>query len=202
MRHATRERSPATSRDADSSVFYGRAERAWHPRQMAQLSARLRLTRWPRVRAGRGVVLGRGVRFDVAPAAEVVLGDGCSLGERARVIVRGGRVELGPGVAIGERVTIVAHAGVTIGAGAVLEAGAVIVDFNHVFDDVEQPIRLQPLQRAAVEVGAGARIGLGASILAGVCIGDRATVGPHAVVTADVPADVAVEGVPARPALD
>ena len=169
---------------------------------MAQLPARLRLARWPRVRAGRGVVLGSGVRFDVAPATEVVLGDDCLLGECTRVVVRGGRVQLGPAVAIGERVTIVAHAGVTIGAGALLEAGAVIVDFNHVFDDVEQPIRLQPLQCAAVVVGAGARIGFGASILAGVCVGDRATVGPHAVVTADVPAGVAVEGVPARPTLD
>lgn len=169
---------------------------------MALLPARLRLARWPRVRAGRGVVLGTGVRFDVAREAEVVLAEGCSLGERARVIVRSGRVHVGPGVAIGERVTIVAHAGVTIGAGAVLEEGAVIVDFNHVFDDVEQPIRLQPLQSAPVVVGAGARIGLGASILAGVCIGDRATVGPHAVVTADVPPGVAVEGVPARASLD
>jgi len=166
---------------------------------MALLPARLRLARWPRVRAGRGLVLGRRVRFDVAPAAEVVLGDDCSLGERTRVVVRGGRVQLGPAVTIGERVTIVAHAGVTVGAGTVLEDGAAIVDFNHVFDDVEQPIRLQPLQCAPVVVGAGARIGLGASILAGVCVGDHATVGPHAVVTADVPAGVAVEGVPARP---
>ena len=150
------------------------------------------------MRAGRSVVLGRAVRFDVAPAAEVVLGDGCSLGARTRVIVRSGRVRLGPGVTIGERVTIVAHAGVTIGAGAVLEEGAAIVDFNHVFDDVERPIRLQSLQSAAVTVGAGARIGLGASILAGVSVGERARVGPHAVVTSDVPAGVAVEGVPAR----
>ena len=166
---------------------------------MALLPVRLRLARQPRVHAGRGVVLGRHVRFEVSPGAEVALGDGCALGARARILARGGRVRLGPGVTIGERVTIVVHAGVTIGAGAALEEGAVIVDFNHAFDDVEQPIRLQPLRCAAVTIGAGARIGLGASILAGVCVGDRATVGPHAVVTTDVPAGVVVGGVPARP---
>ena len=160
---------------------------------------RLRLALVPRVRAGHGVALGRDVRFDVAPGAQVVLGDGCSLDERTRVIVRGGRVRLGAGAILGERVTIVAHAGVTIGPRAVLGEGAGIVDCNHAFDDVELPIRLQPLRAAPVTIGADARIGLGASILPGVSVGDGALVGPGAVVTADVPAGGAVEGVPARP---
>jgi serine O-acetyltransferase len=50
-----------------------------------------------------------------------------------------------------------------------------------------------------VTIGAGARIGMGAALLPGVSIGERARVEPGAVVTADVPADGAVEGVPARP---
>ena len=199
VRYAPRH-ARALARDLARRAIERRARSRRHPhRRMARLATRLCLARSPRVRAGEGVVLGRGVRFDVAPAAEIVLGDGCWIGERARVLARGGRVLVGPGAAIGKRVTIVAHAGVTIGAGAVIDDGAVIVDFNHVFDDVEQPIRLQPLRSAPVTVGAGARIGLGASILAGMSVGDRATVGPHAVVTADVPAGLAVEGVPARP---
>ena len=159
----------------------------------------MRLALEPRLRAGRGVVLGRDVRFEVAPDAEVVLGDGCSLGERTCVVARGARVELGAGVVVGERVTIVAHAGVTIGDHAELADGAVIVDFNHVFDDVELPIRVQPLTAERVVIGAGARIGLGASVLPGVSVGEGALVGPHAVVTSDVPAAASVEGVPARP---
>ncbi|MGH2918707.1 MAG: acyltransferase, partial [Solirubrobacteraceae bacterium] len=152
------------------------------------LPSALRLSLEPRVRAGTGVTLGRDVRFEVAPEAEVVLGDGCALGERTRVVVRSGRVELGAGVVLGERVTIVAHAGVTIGAQAELGDGAVIVDFNHVFDDVERPIRLQSLKAAPVTIGDRARIGLGAAILPGVSVGEGALVGPGAVVTADVAA--------------
>lgn len=163
------------------------------------LPSALRLAREPRVRAGRGVTLGRDVRFEVTPDAEIVLGDGCALGARTRLVARAARVKLGEGVVLGERVTIVAHAGVTVGARAELGDGAVIVDFNHAIDDVERPIREQPLTAEPVAIGAGARIGLGAAIMPGVTVGDGAVVGPGAVVTADVPAGVAVEGVPARP---
>jgi acetyltransferase-like isoleucine patch superfamily enzyme len=135
----------------------------------------------------------------VAPGAQLVLGDGCRIGARTRIVVNQGRVEVGAGAVLGPRCRIIAHAGVTIGPGAHLEEGAVVVDFDHVFDDVERPIRTQALHAAAVTIGDGARIGLGASLLRGVSVGAGATVGPHAVVTRDVAPRATVGGVPARP---
>jgi acetyltransferase-like isoleucine patch superfamily enzyme len=167
-------------------------------RLLAHLPGR-RLTRRPGVRAGRDVTLERGVQLAVAPGAQLHLGDGCRIGERTRIVVNDGVVEVGAGAVLGPRCTVVAHAGVTIGAGARLDEGAVIVDFDHVIDDVERPIRAQPLIATAVTIGAGAHVGLGASVLRGVTVGERATVGPHAVVTRDVPPRVSVGGVPARP---
>jgi acetyltransferase-like isoleucine patch superfamily enzyme len=141
-----------------------------------------------------------GVSFQVAADAELVLGDGCRVGEHTRFVVAPGcRVEVGAGAALGERCTIVAHSGVTIGAGAQLGHGTVVVDFDHVFDDVERPIREQPLESSPVTIGEGARIGLGASILRGVEVGARAVVDPRAVVTRDVPPGAHVGGVPAKP---
>jgi acetyltransferase-like isoleucine patch superfamily enzyme len=169
-------------------------------RRLARLAARLRLARRAGVHAGRDIAVGRHVRVTLAPGAQLVLGDGCRLGERTRIAVNHGRVEIGAGAVLGPRCTIVAHAGVTIGAGARLDEGVVIVDFDHVFDDVERPIRSQPLRATAVAIGDGARIGLGASVLRGVSVGAEATVGPHAVVTRDVPPRASVGGVPARPA--
>jgi acetyltransferase-like isoleucine patch superfamily enzyme len=163
------------------------------------MSARRRLARRAGVRAGRDVAVGRGVEVTVAPGAQLVLRDGCRIGDRTRIVVNHGRVEIGAGAVLGPRCTIVAHAGVTIGAGAQLEEGAVVVDFDHVFDDVERPIRAQALHATAVAIGEGARIGLGAGVLRGVTVGAGATVAPHAVVTRDVAPRATVDGVPARP---
>jgi acetyltransferase-like isoleucine patch superfamily enzyme len=159
---------------------------------------RLRRRR-PGIRRGSDVVVGRRVRLQASAGAEIVLGDGCRIGAATRIVVQAGRVEVGPGAVIGERCTLVAHSGVTIGADAQLGHGAVVVDFDHVFEDVERPIRVQPLRSAPVTIGDGARIGLGASILRGVSIGAGAIVDPRAVVTRDVPAGGHVGGVPATP---
>ncbi|HUR86274.1 MAG TPA: hypothetical protein VMY78_13105 [Solirubrobacteraceae bacterium] len=161
--------------------------------------ARRKLLRKRGVVAGDGVLLGRDVELEVAPGARLELGDGCRIGERTRIVVNGGCVTVGAGAVIGPRCTIVAHAGVTIGAAARLDEGAVIVDFDHAFDDVELPIRQQPLKATGVTIGERAHVGLGASVLRGIAVGAGADVGPHAVVTRDVPAGVNVGGVPAAP---
>jgi acetyltransferase-like isoleucine patch superfamily enzyme len=166
---------------------------------MALLRTARSVLRTPGVRAGRDVAVGRDVRFDVGSGAQLHIGDGCRIGERTRIVVQQGRVELGAGAHLGERCTVVAHAGVTIGAGARLEDGAVLVDFDHVIDDVERPIRAQPLVATPIVIGERARIGLGSGVLRGVSVGADAVVGPHAVVTRDVPPGARVGGVPARP---
>ena len=177
-------------------------ETARSMRAMALLRTTRGVLRAPGISAGRDVVLGRHVQLEVGPGAQLVVGDGCRIGERTRIVVQQGRVELGAGARLGERCTIVAHAGVTIGAGAWLEDGAVLVDFDHVVDDVELPIRAQPLVATPVVIGERARIGLGSSVLRGVTVGAGAIVGPHAVVTRDVAPGAHVGGVPARPLAD
>jgi acetyltransferase-like isoleucine patch superfamily enzyme len=164
--------------------------------------ALLRTVRKPGVRAGRNVALGRRVQLEVLPGALLVIGDGCRIGDRSRIVVQAGRVELGAGAWLGERCTIVAHTGITIGAGARLDDGAVLVDFDHVVDDVELPIRAQPLVATPIVIGERVRIGLGSGVLRGVTIGADAIVGPHAVVTRDVAPGMTVSGVPARPIAD
>lgn len=166
---------------------------------MALLRTTRTVLRRPGIRAGRNIALGRHVHFAIGAGAQLVIGDGCRIGERTRIVVAQGRVELGPGARLGERCTIVAHCAVTVGAGAWLQDGAVLVDFDHVIDDVELPIRAQPLVATPIVIGEAVRIGLGSGVLRGVTVGAGAVVGPHAVVTRDVAPGASVGGVPARP---
>lgn len=139
----------------------------------------------------RGVVLsgrprlGRGVRLRVAPGARLVLGDDCVLGDGCRIHVCGGEVRVGARATLGDRCTLVAHAGIVVGVGAVLGDRVTIIDFDHGIEDVEEPIRLQPIAAAAVEVGDHARVGHGASLLRGATVPPHAAVGAHAVIGLD-----------------
>jgi acetyltransferase-like isoleucine patch superfamily enzyme len=153
-------------------------------------------------RAGaRNALLGPGVVLDVAPGARLELGDGCAIGAGSRVHVRAGTVRIGAGAVLGERCTLAAHAGIEIGDGAVFGDEAVVVDFDHRYDDPEVPVRLQGIRATPVVVGAGARIGARAAIQRGVTVGERAQVAALSVVTRDVPEGARVGGVPAQPAV-
>lgn len=153
----------------------------------------------PGVVRGDDVRIRRGVQIDVAPGAKLVLGERCEIGEHARIVVAGGRVELGPATVLGERCTLIAHHAITIGARARLGHGVAIVDFDHVFADAERPIRLQRLETSPVTIGEDATISFGACVLRGITVGAGAIVEPRSVVTRDVAPGARVGGVPARP---
>jgi acetyltransferase-like isoleucine patch superfamily enzyme len=130
-----------------------------------------------RVRCGEGLLLYPDLHLETQNEAEIVLGNGV-------VISRG--------------VHLVAFAGVRIGNGTMIGEYASIRDANHArlagiamrdSGNIGRPI----------VVGSEVWIGRGVAILAGVTIGDCATIGANAVVTRDVPRGVTVAGVPAHP---
>lgn len=159
---------------------------------------RRRLARARGVLAAGVVVIGRGVRFDVAPGGRIVLGAGAALGDGCRLHVGPEAiVEIGAGTALGERCVLTAHAGISIGTRCLLADEVVLIDGGPRFDDVERPIREQGVAASPITLGDGVRVGPGAAILRGVSIGAGAAVGAHAVVTRDVAAGIVVQGVPA-----
>jgi acetyltransferase-like isoleucine patch superfamily enzyme len=174
------------------------------PAQRAGLRQRLRALRVHLRQRGRvelrgRPLLGRGLRFEVAPGAHVIVGDGASLGERCRLHVHAGTVTIGEGAVLGERCSISARTGVHIGERCVLGDEVAITDFSQRFDDVENPIRLQEPVSSPVRIEEGAVLGPRAAVLPGVRVGAGARVGAHSVLTCDVAAGAAVEGTPARP---
>ena len=149
------------------------------------LSTRARLR--GRLRVEGRTSVGRGVRITIAPGATVTLADGVELGAQTRIAALAGDVRIGPGTRVGERCTLAATAGIAIGASCAIGDYVVVTDSDPGTADVETPLRLQPLRRAAVRVGDGARLGAHAAVLAGALVGDGTVVGSYAVVRGAVP---------------
>ncbi|MHB8509168.1 MAG: acyltransferase [Candidatus Dormibacteria bacterium] len=98
---------------------------------------------------------------------------------------------------VGRLVLLDLAAKVTIGDGATIAMGTMII--THV-DSGKSPLGISRLPREArpVEIGRGAYVGAGAIILAGVSVGEMAIIGAGAVVRANVPAGAVVVGIPGR----
>jgi acetyltransferase-like isoleucine patch superfamily enzyme len=109
-----------------------------------------------------------------------------------------GVIEIGEGCVLSTGVHIVAMDRVEIGRGTMIGEYASIRDANHIRQP-GKPIRHAGHHARPIIIGDEVWIGRGAAILAGVTIGDGATVGANAVVTRDVFAGATVVGVPARP---
>jgi acetyltransferase-like isoleucine patch superfamily enzyme len=64
--------------------------------------------------------------------------------------------------------------------------------------EVERPIREQGIYKRNVDIGHNVWIGYGACLLRGVRVGDNAVIGTSSVVTASVPSNAVVGGIPAK----
>jgi len=137
------------------------------------IQAGVQIERPCRVRVGRRCLVTTGAALTTeSDAGELCLADGVQINAGARLDHSGG---------------------LTLGEGALVSEGAVIMTHSHGQDPHSQPVLLP------MTIGRDAWIGAHAIVLPGVeSIGDRAVVGAGAVVTRDVPPDAVVAGNPAR----
>ncbi len=143
------------------------------------------------------VKLGKGVRI-----FNFVNMYGCEVDDDSKI---GAFVEIQKGVKIGKNCKISSHT--FICEGVTIEDN-VFVGHNVSFINDKMPRATNPdgsMQSEAdwtvtpTIVRKGASIGTSATILCGVIIGENAIIGAGSVVTKDVPANMIVAGVPARP---
>lgn len=157
-----------------------------------------------RLRLGRSVFIGDGVRINAYTAHGIDIGEGVTIreggwiqgsssptlpGERLHI---GARTYIGPGLILGIGGPIV------IGRDCQLGAGVVLIAENHAdtHADVGEPV---PVTRHGISVGDRTWIGHRAVLLDGVSLGEDCVVGAGAVVTRSFPAGTRLAGVPARP---
>lgn len=109
-----------------------------------------------------------------------------------------GDPQIGEGTWIGAFTIVDGSGGLTIGRGCDVSSGAHI--YTHASTKRCVSAReYNVVDRAPVTIGDYVFIGANAVIQMGVTIGDRAVISAGSVVTADVPANTLVSGVPARP---
>jgi acetyltransferase-like isoleucine patch superfamily enzyme len=139
-----------------------------------------------------------GVQLEIGPRATLHIGRWAWVGHRTKIRVHEGEVRIGAKTVMGQECTISAYQHVSIGRECIVADRVMMIDFDHGVTEVERPIRLQGIYKRDVNVGHNVWVGYGACILRGVTVGDNCAIGTNAVVTAEVPANAVVGGVPAR----
>jgi acetyltransferase-like isoleucine patch superfamily enzyme len=138
-----------------------------------------------------------GAKLELGRRGRLTLGRWSWIGAGCRIRVHEGEAVIGAKTVLGEQCTLSAYQRIEIGRECMLADRVMLIDFDHVADDVEQPIRLQGIHKRDVRIGHNVWIGYGACVLRGVTVGDNAIIGTNAVLTRSAPANSIVGGVPA-----
>jgi acetyltransferase-like isoleucine patch superfamily enzyme len=126
---------------------------------------------------------------------------GCEIGDDVKI---GTFVEIQKGVKVGNRCKISSHSflceGVTLEDGVFIGHGVTFTNdrYPRATNDAGQLQGEADWKCITTLIKRGASIGSGSTLLCGITVGERATVGAGSVVTKDVPPNSIVAGNPAR----
>ena len=145
------------------------------------------------------VFLGKDVELFARPGfGRLVLGRWVHLGDGTSLRCHEGTLSIGDKVVFGRNNVVNAYLDISIGATSIIADMVYVTDFDHVFTDVERPIKDQGLVKSPVRIGADVWLANKVSVVRGTVIGDGCVVAANAVVTRDLPPYSVAVGVPAR----
>lgn len=151
-----------------------------------------------RIHLGKAVRIDKFATIECAPEGTLKIGDGCVICSYAMLLTHtNGRIQIGEHCSINPFSVLYGHGGLKIGNNVRIATHCVIIPANHIFEDINQPIRSQGLSKQGIVIEDDVWIGAGVRILDGVTIGQGAVIGAGSVVTRSVPAFSVCTGVPA-----
>lgn len=145
---------------------------------------------------GPGARICRSVRLDVLPFRRFELGEQSTIEDYCVVNNGVGDVSIGTHARVGIGSVVIGP--VTIGNHVIIAQHVVASGLNHSYENINVPIRQQPVVCSPILIDDECWIGANAVITAGVQIGKHSIVAGGSVVTKDVPAYSVVAGNPAR----
>ncbi|MFG0247637.1 MAG: acyltransferase [Phycisphaeraceae bacterium JB051] len=128
----------------------------------------------------------------------ITMGKYADIRAHAILMPAGGFIEIGEGTSVGIQNVLHGGGGIRIGDHVLMGPQVRIISENHKFDDVEELICHQGLDKQTVTIASDVWMGCNVTILAGVTVGRGAVIAAGAVVTKPVPEFAVVAGVPAK----
>lgn len=128
----------------------------------------------------------------------MVIGKWVHVGNGNAIRCHEGNLRIGDKCVFGKDNTVNCYLDIEFGEAALAADWVYICDFDHVFSDINVPIKDQGIVKSPVRVGRDVWIGEKASVLRGVHIGHGSVIASHCLVNKDIPPYSVAVGVPAR----
>lgn len=170
----------------------------------ALLGRKVRLFNAPKIYFGKFLKLGNYVSISALGREGVFFGNNVGVGDYSKVIVStslndiGSFIKIGDNVGIGEFAYLGGAGGLTIGDNCIIGQYLSCHPENHVYNDKNELIRLQGVERKGIHIGPDCWIGSKVTFLDGVEIGKGCVVAAGSVVTKSFPDYSVIGGVPAK----
>ena len=148
---------------------------------------------------GKHLTIYEQVRINSSNPKSIFIGDRAHLLRGVTVSAhKSGKIFIGDNVHIGEYSIVASSKEIVIKDDVTIGPHTVVVDLDHVYAKIEEPINKQGFHCEKIVVEEDVWIGANCSILKGVTIGKGSVVGAGSVVTHDIAPYSVVVGVPAR----
>jgi acetyltransferase-like isoleucine patch superfamily enzyme len=118
---------------------------------------------------------------------DVNIGDNCYIKATWKLDDIGVGFKIGNGSSLGENSFVGAAGGVTIGENVISGQSIRFHSENHIFTDINIPIKYQGISRKGITIEDDCWLGAGTVFLDGVKVGKGSVIGANSVVTKDVP---------------
>lgn len=149
-----------------------------HKKGLMFVSLNTKIKCLSKIFAGRGCTIASGCYIDALSIEGIILGNNVSIGKNTVVECSGSLSSLGKGLKIGENVGLGSHGfwgcagGVAVGDDTIFGNYVSLHSENHIFNNLDIPIRLQGVNRMGIVIGKNCWIGAKVTILDGVFIED------------------------------
>ncbi len=163
------------------------------------------LERSIRIEVPSGLFVGDRVFFGqncwISPGSkegEIRLGNDTFMAHTCTLRAEGGKILIGENVQISRNCYINGTGDIEIGNDTMLGPNSIVVSANHLYSQLDVPIRLQGIEKAKIHIEGDVWIGANVTVLPGVSIGKGTVVGAGAVVKENLPPYSIAVGVPAK----